>query len=99
MTLAALKAEAARLHVALDDRKDSGRGVAQRNGTMPIEHELVLTAPDRMRFDEGVHERVLRYGRGRDERARVIAAAALDLQTLEPCTDPDCEWCAEVDLG
>lgn len=94
VTMTTLTAAAAAAGVELEDRRNNGRALAVRNGTMPMEHEITLTAPDGQAFDGDVHERIIRYGKGRDERMRALATAQADIATLRACEIPDCEWCA-----
>jgi len=59
------------------------------------------TAPAGMRFTEGPHELIAVYGGGIIGNGQTQAEARADLydrldvpgELLEPCPDPDCDWC------
>jgi hypothetical protein len=77
----ACRALARAKHVTVEARFDGGW------------HEIVLTCPNGFRFEPDLHERIVANAGAVTDGLWAGALAALQSEQVEPCTDPDCEWC------
>lgn len=72
---------------------------------LKVEHDAAggfyrVTAPDGWCFEQGsLHELISDYGMSDTTQAQARKDAeqdrALYQKLMEPCTDPDCDWCHE----